>query len=74
MAKNENLVKCLQGFRETLEAAMSPDPWTALEAPAVTLLADVCDALQLTPTDRAQVLGADGERQVAALLTERVFL
>lgn len=51
----------LRHFREELEAGLQPEPWTTLETSAVTLLADVCDALLLSPDEKAEVLGPQGE-------------
>ena len=59
---HEAVVNRLRRFREGLEASMEPEPWTLLEASAVTLLADICDALHLTPAEKAKVLGNDGQQ------------
>ena len=64
----------LRHFREELETGMEPEPWTALEAPAVTLLADVCDALHLTSEEKAEVLGADGQQAQDNILAEHIQL
>jgi len=69
---HEAVVNRLRRFREGLEATMEPEPWTLLEAPAVTVLADICDALHLTPAEKAKVLGNDGQAAQEAILTERI--
>ena len=43
----EAVIDRLRCLREGLESDMKPEPWTALEAPMVLLLADVCDALRM---------------------------
>ena len=67
------VVNRLRQYRETLEAGMEPEPWTVLEAPAVTLLADICDALHLTPAEKEKVLGNDGQAAQEAVLAERIL-
>ena len=67
------MVNRLRRFREGLEAEMTPEPWTMLEASAVTLLADICDALHLTPAEKAKVLGNDGRAAQEAVLAERIL-
>ena len=58
----------LRSLREGVERDMQPESWTALEAPMVLLLADVCDALSLDEAERAQLAawargpGADERR------------
>jgi len=52
---------------------MTPGLWTLLEASAVTLLADICDALHLTLAEKAKVLGNDGKAAQEAILAERVL-
>jgi len=69
---HEAVVNRLRRFREGLEAEMTPEPWTLLEASAVTLLADICDALHLTPAEKAKVLGDDGQAAQEAILAERI--
>ena len=69
---HQAMVKRLRRFREELEAGTEPDPWTTLEAPAVTFLADICDALHLTANEKAEVLGADGQQAQDCILTERI--
>ena len=64
---HNTVVARLQCFREELERDMEPDLWTALDAPMVTLLADVCDALALNKEERAIVLGQDGEQALAEI-------
>lgn len=66
------VVARLRHFREELETGMRPEPWTALEAPMVTVLADVCAALNLTPAETAKVLGDNGQRAQIAILEEPV--
>jgi predicted HTH transcriptional regulator len=61
----------LRRFREGLEDQMTPEDWTTLEAPMVTLLSDVCDALALTGAECAAVLGKAGERTLAEILESR---
>jgi len=68
------VVTRLRRFREVLEAEMTPEPWTALEASAVTLLADICDVLYLTPAEKAKVLGSVGQQAQDSILAERVRL
>jgi len=55
-----DVVRRLQRFRQQMERDMEPEPWTALEAPVVLLLSDVCEALALTEEERATVLGTAG--------------
>jgi hypothetical protein len=62
----------LRRFREQLERDMQPEPWTALEAPMVLLLSDVCDALSLNEDERATVLGQKGERALVDVLETRI--
>jgi len=57
---HQAVVTRLQRFREELEVGMQPEPWTTLEAPVVSILADICDALNLTEAEKAQVLGTEG--------------
>ncbi len=66
------VVNRLRRFREGLEAGMEPESWTTLEAPAVTFLADICDALHLTANEKAEVLGADGQQAQDNILTEQI--
>lgn len=66
------VVNQLRRFREELEAGTEPEPWTILEAPAVTFLADICDALHLTATQKAEVLGADGQQAQDCILAEQI--
>ncbi len=70
---HEAVVNRLCRFREGLEAEMTPESWTMLEALAVTLLADICDALHLTPAEKAKVLGDDGQTAQEAILVERIL-
>jgi hypothetical protein len=60
----------LRRFRERLERDMAPEPWTALEAPMVLLLSDICDALGLTEEEQTTVLGQEGVRTLADELLE----
>ena len=69
---HQAVVKRLCHFRAQLEAEMTPEPWTLLEASAVTLLADICDALHLTLEEKAKVLGNDGQATQEAILAERI--
>jgi len=69
---HQALVNRLRRFREELEAGLSPEPWTMLEALAVTFLTDICDALHLTANEKAEVFGADGQQAQDSILTERI--
>jgi hypothetical protein len=69
---HQAVVNRLRRFREELETGMEPEPWTALEAPAVTFLADICDTLRLTATEKAEVLGADGQQAQDNILAEQI--
>ncbi len=69
---HDAVVNRLRRFREGLEAGMTPEPWTLLEASAVTLLADICDVLHLTPAEKAKVLGNDGQAAQEATLSEQI--
>ena len=62
----------LRRFREGLERDMAPEAWTALDAPMVLLLADLCDALGLDESERAGVMGAEGVLALADTLESRV--
>ena len=73
-AHHNAVVDRLQGFREGLEHDMETEPWTALEAPMVLLLSDVCDALGLTEDERARILGQEGMVALAESLEVRVRL
>ena len=66
------VVNRLRRFREELEAGLSPEPWTVLEAPAVTFLADICDALCLTAYEKAEVLGVEGQQAQDGILAEQI--
>ncbi len=61
-------------YRERLEAGMEPESWTTLETLAVTFLADVCDALCLTESEKARVLGQSGETTLTGMLESRPML
>jgi predicted HTH transcriptional regulator len=50
---------------------MEPIAWTALEAPMVTVLADICSALGLDEQERAVVLGEDGSQALTEFLERR---
>jgi predicted HTH transcriptional regulator len=67
------VVNRLRRFREGLEEEMTPEPWTVLEAPAVTFLADICNALHLTANEKAEVLGTEGQQAQDNILAERVL-
>jgi len=69
---HQAVVKRLRRFREELEAGMEPEPWTMLEAPAVTFLADICDALDLTAKEKAEVLGTEGHQAQDSILAEQI--
>ena len=61
----------LRRFRQQLEHDMSPQEWTKLEAPAILLLADLCEVLGLSEQQRATVMGQQGEQALReALATE----
>jgi hypothetical protein len=65
----------LRRFRQELEQAVGPEAlWAAMQAPAVLILADVCDVLKLVEEERAAVLGTEGERALAEFLETRVHL
>lgn len=66
------VVARLRRFRENLERDMQPEPWTALEAPMVLLLSDVCTALGLDEQECARVLGTEGTLMLADTLEERI--
>ena len=70
-AYHRAVVTRLRRFREELGREMAPVSWMALEAPMVTLLADVCDALSLDGEERASVLGQEGEEALEAILGSR---
>ena len=69
---HQAMVNRLRRFREELEASMEPEPWTMLEAPAVTFLADICDALHLTANGKAEVLSAVGQQAQNDILAEQI--
>ncbi len=71
--RHKAVVNRLRRFREELEAEMTPEPWTMLEAPAVTFLADICDALHLTANEKAEVLGAEGQQVQDSILSKRIL-
>ncbi|MBL7063541.1 MAG: hypothetical protein ISS49_04935 [Anaerolineae bacterium] len=64
----------LRHFRRMLEQDMAPEEWTLLEAPAVLLLAEVCNTLALSEEERADVLGPQGVRALAEILESRAGL
>ena len=70
--RHHAVVNRLRRFREGLEAGMEPEPWTTIEAPAVTFLADICDALHLTANEKAEVLGAVGQQAQDNILVEQI--
>ena len=67
------VVARLTHLRRQLERDMAPQPWTALEAPAVFLLSEACDALALAEEERAGMLGPEGMRTLADVLETRVY-
>ena len=69
---NHAIVARLRDLRQQLEDEMAPDPWTDLEVSAVTPLADVCDALRLTPGEKKTVLGSEGQHKYCASLESRI--
>jgi hypothetical protein len=68
MRYHKTIVARLQRFRQELQSDMEPEPWTALTAPMVLLLSDVCRALNLTRDERAIILGQKGEQALAGVL------
>lgn len=69
---HQAVVNRLRRFREELETGTEPEPWTTLEAPAVTFLADICDALCLTAYEKAEVLGIEGQQAQDSILAEQI--
>ena len=61
-AYHRTVIARLCDFQRQLEQDMEPEPWTALEAPIVLILADVCDAITLTDEERTEILGQEGEQ------------
>jgi len=59
-AHHKAVVARLRRFRQGLEHDMKPETWTALECPAVLLLSDVCDALELLEEEKVSILGPEG--------------
>lgn len=68
--RNGTVIK-LRRFREGFAADMDVGDWTMFQGPFVLFLADLCDSLSLTDQERAEVLGPDGERVLAAFLNAR---
>ena len=54
---DEENVTSLRMLRIRLQIEMEPEDWTEMTAPVLATLSDVCDALGLSPAQRAQVLG-----------------
>ena len=71
-AHHNVVVGRLRRFREGLERDMAPEAWTALEAPMVLLLDDLCDAMRLDEGERAGVMGAEGVLALADTLESQV--
>lgn len=71
-AHHKAMVGRLRDFRQGLERDMQPEPWTALDAPMVMLLGDVCDALGLNEGERAWVLGCEGALALGDELETRI--
>ena len=69
---HQAVIDRLRRFREGLERDMVPEAWTALEAPMVLLLADLCDGLGLDEGERAGVMGAEGVLALADTLESQV--
>jgi hypothetical protein len=69
--QREEIVSCLQRFRQALEKDMAPEPWTDLDAPIFALLADVCGALGLDAKEQAFVLGELGQQALTNVLEAR---
>jgi hypothetical protein len=61
----------LRRYRRTVEQDMKPEAWTALEAPMALTLAEICGALGLSESERARVIGREGERMLAELIESR---
>ena len=57
---HEAVITRLQSLRNQFEQDTEPEAWTALRAPAVLVLNDVCDVLKLTAEEKAQILGREG--------------
>ena len=66
------VIERLRSLREGVEREMKPESWTALEAPMVLLLADVCDALGLTEGEQTIVLGQEGAQALTENLETRI--
>ena len=67
-AHHDAVIGRLRRFREQLEREVELEPWTALEAPMVLILSDVCDVLGLDENERAIVLGAEGTQALTDIL------
>jgi hypothetical protein len=63
-----HVVAGLRRFRQQLEKDMAPQEWTTLEAPALLLLADLCEAMSLSEQQRATVMGQRGEHALREAL------
>jgi hypothetical protein len=70
---HENVVRRLRYLREQWERDMDGEPWTVLETRAAFLLSDVCAALDLSESERVEVLGADGVLTLAVELDTKVY-
>ncbi len=72
------IIARLHRYRRSLEWDMEPEGWTALEAPVVLILAEVCGALGFSEEERARVLGPEGVQALAEVLEspsiDRLFL
>jgi hypothetical protein len=70
---HKSLVRRLRYLRQRWERDMDGENWTALETRAVLILSDVCAALDLSESDRVEVLGAEGVLALAAELDTKVY-
>lgn len=67
-----NPVTGLVRFRHQIDREMEGD-WTTLEAPVVSMLSEVCQALDLSAGDRFRVLGHSGLQYLANLQENRSY-
>lgn len=70
-AHQKIIVHRLRVFRKQLEVDMEPEPWTLLKCPAVLLLSDICDALELLESEKEDILGAEGAMALQCELAVR---
>lgn len=69
---HSNVVRGLRHFREELVREMEPENWTDLQANVVVFLSDVCTILELSESERAEVLGLEGVLALAGKLSTRI--